>query len=164
MLTKHVAKKFDGDCTRMLWAKSNKSKKQHPIKQQLYSHLPPISKTIQIRQTRHVRHCWRSKDELISEVLQRTTLHGCKSVGRPAWNYLQQLCTDTRCSLEDLLEVIDDKDGWQERVREICANSMTWWWWYYIICFTIFFSWKMGFIVCLVWITNSQVKQNPLYA
>ena len=31
----------------------------------LYSHLPPITKTIQIRRTRHAGHCWRSKDEHI---------------------------------------------------------------------------------------------------
>ena len=43
-----------------------KSWKQHPIKQQ---HLIPISKTIQIRGTRYVGHCWRSKDQLISDVL-----------------------------------------------------------------------------------------------
>ena len=38
-------------------------------KQQLFGHLPLISKTIQIRRTRHGGHPWRSKDELISDVL-----------------------------------------------------------------------------------------------
>ena len=38
----------------------------------IYIHLPPISKTIQIRQTRDVGHCWRSKDELISDILPHT--------------------------------------------------------------------------------------------
>ena len=41
-------KKPDGICTRMLRAILNKSWKQHPTKQQLYDHLPPFSKTIQI--------------------------------------------------------------------------------------------------------------------
>ena len=36
-------------------------------KKALYGHWPPIYKSIQIRWTRHVRHCWRSKDNLISE-------------------------------------------------------------------------------------------------
>ena len=35
----------------------------------LYGHLPPISHTIQVRRTRYARYCWRSKDELISDVL-----------------------------------------------------------------------------------------------
>ena len=30
--------------------------------------LPPITKTIQVRRARHVGHCWRSRDELISDV------------------------------------------------------------------------------------------------
>ena len=72
--TKCMEKKLDGNYTRMLQAVLNKSWKQHPTKQQLYGHLPPIAKTIQIRRTRHVRHCWRSKDKLISDVLL-STLH-----------------------------------------------------------------------------------------
>ena len=44
----------------------NKSWRQHPTKHQLYSHLPPITKTLQVRRTRHAGHCWRSRDELIS--------------------------------------------------------------------------------------------------
>ena len=36
---------------------------------QLYDHLPPISKTIQIKRKRHVGHCWRSKNKLTSNVL-----------------------------------------------------------------------------------------------
>ena len=30
----------------------------------LYSHLPPITKTIQVRRVRHAGHCWRSRDKL----------------------------------------------------------------------------------------------------
>ena len=37
---------------------------QHPTNQQLYGHLPPITKTIQVRRTRYAEHCWRSRDEL----------------------------------------------------------------------------------------------------
>ena len=53
----------------MLQAILNKSWWQHPTKHQLYGHLPPITKTIQVRQTRHAGHCWRSRDKLISDVL-----------------------------------------------------------------------------------------------
>ena len=51
----------------MLRAILNKSWRQHPTRHQLYGHLPPITKTIQARRTRHTGHCWRSKDEFISE-------------------------------------------------------------------------------------------------
>ena len=28
---------------------------------------------------------------------------------------------------------MDDRDGWGERVREICAGGATWWWWWWYI-------------------------------
>ena len=68
-LTKRLEKMLDGNYTRMLRAILNKSWRQHPTKHQLYGHLPPITKTIKVRRTRHVGHCWRSRDELISDVL-----------------------------------------------------------------------------------------------
>ena len=104
--------------------------KQHLTKQQLYGHLQPIMKTIQVRWTRHARHCWRSKNELISDELLWTPSHGRAKAGRLARTYIQQLCADTGCSLGDLPGAIDDRDGWQERVREIRARGTTWWWWY----------------------------------
>ena len=83
-LTKRMKKKLDGNYTRMLRAVLNKSGRQHRTKQQLYSHLPSITKTIQVRQTRHTGQFWRSKDELISDILLRTPSHGRAKVGRPA--------------------------------------------------------------------------------
>ena len=68
-LTKRREKKLDGNYTRMLRAILNKSWRQHSTKHQLYGHLPPITKTIQVRRTRHAGHWWRSRDELISDVL-----------------------------------------------------------------------------------------------
>ena len=68
-LTKRLERRLDGNYTRMLRAVLNKSWRQHPTRLQLYGHLPPITKTIQVRRTRHAGHCWRSKDELISDVL-----------------------------------------------------------------------------------------------
>ena len=65
-LTKRLEKKLDGNYTRMLRAILNKSWRQHPTRHQLYDHLPPITKTIQVRRTRYAGHCWRSGDELIS--------------------------------------------------------------------------------------------------
>ena len=76
MLTKRREKKLDGNYTRMLRAILNKSWRQHPTRHQLYGHLPPITKTIQVRRTRHARYCWRSRDELIRGVLLWTPTHG----------------------------------------------------------------------------------------
>ena len=67
--TKRLQKKLDGNYTRMSRAILNKFWRKHPARHQLYGHQPPITKTIQVRRTRHAGHCWRSRDELISDVL-----------------------------------------------------------------------------------------------
>ena len=101
-LTKRPEKKLDGNYTRMLRAILNKSGRQHPTRHQLYGHLPPITKTIQVRRTRHAEHCWRSRDELISDLLLWTPAYGQAKAGWPALTYIEQLCEDTGCSPEDL--------------------------------------------------------------
>ena len=116
----------------MLRAVLNKSWRQHPTRLQLYGHLPPITKTIQVRRTRHAGHCWRSKDELISDVLLWSPIHGCARVGRPARTYIQQLCEDTGCNPEDLPEAMNDRERWRETVRDIRAGGATWWWWIWL--------------------------------
>ena len=58
-------------------------------------------------------------------VLLWTLTQRCANIGQPARTYLPQLCADTGCSLEDLLRVIDNRDGWGERIREIHTVSMT---------------------------------------
>ena len=130
MLTKWMEKKLDGNYTRMLRAILNKSWRQHPTKQQPYGHLPPITKTIKVRWTRHAGHYWRSRDELISDVLLWIPSHGWAKAGRPARTYIQQLCVDMGCGPEDLPEAMNDREGWRERVRDIHADGTTrWWWW-----------------------------------
>ena len=129
-LTKRLEKKLDSNYTRILRAILNKSWWQHPTRHQLYGHLPPITKTIQVRWTRHAGHCWRSRDELISDVLLWTPTHGHAKAGWPARTYIQRLCEDTGCCPEDLPEAMNDREKWRERVRDIRATSMTWWWWW----------------------------------
>ena len=119
-LKKCTEKRLDENNTRMLRIILDNSWKQHPTKQQLYCHLPPISQTIQVGRTRDADHCWRSKDELISIVLLCITAHKYTSVSRPANNYIHQLCANTGCSLVDLLGAMNknNRDGWWERERE----------------------------------------------
>ena len=125
-LTKRLEKKLDGNYTRMLRAILNKSWRQQPTRRQLYGHLSPITKTIQVRRARHAGHCWRSKDELVSDVLLWTPTYGQAKAGRPARTYIQQLCEDTGCNPEDQQEAMNDREKWRE------TGSTTWWWWWYI--------------------------------
>ena len=82
--------------------------KQHPTKQQLYDHLPPITKTFKIRRTRNAGHCWKSRDELISDVLPWTPSHDRAKAGRSARIYIQPLCEDMGCNTKDLPEAMND--------------------------------------------------------
>ena len=135
----------------MLRAILNKSWQQHPTRHQLYGHLPPITKTIQVRRTRHAGHCWRSGDELIRDVLLWIPTHGRAKAGRPARTYIQQLCEDTGCCPEDLPRAMNDREEWRERVRDIRAASTIWWWWW-LLKMTDWF-WRhvnlSRFILCL---------------
>ena len=123
-LTKRMEKKLelDGNYTRILRAILNRSWRQHPTKQQLYCHLPSITKTIQVRRTRHVVHCWRSRDELISDLLLLTPSLGRAKAERPARTYIQQLREDTGCNPGDLPEAMNDRKGWRERESGISVQ------------------------------------------
>ena len=129
-LTKRMEKKLDDNYTRLLRAILNKSWRQHPTRHQLYGHLPPITKTIQVRRARHAGYCWRRRDELIRDVLLWTPTHGRAKAGRPARTYIQQLCEDTGCCPEDLPRAMNERAEWRERVRDIRATSAIWWWWW----------------------------------
>ena len=133
-LTKRMKKKLDTNYIRMLRAILNKSWSQNPTKQQLYGHLPSITNIIQVRRTWDTGYYWRSRDELISDILLWTSSHGRAKAGRPVRTYIQQLWSYTGCSLDDLSGAMDDRNGWRERVREIRAGGVTWrWWWKYIL-------------------------------
>ena len=80
-----------------------KSWKQQSTKQQLYGHLPPISKTIQVRWTRHVGHA---------------------SVGRPV-KTLHQLCADTGCRLEDLPRAANNRCIVRESRKSVVSAWLT---------------------------------------
>ena len=109
----------------MLRAILNKSRRQHPTKQQLYGHKLPITKIIKVTRTRHAGYNWRSRDVLICDVLPWTPSNGRAKAGRPARTYTQQVCADMGCSPEDLPEAMDDREGWQEKVRDIRADGAT---------------------------------------
>ena len=77
----------------------NQFRKQYSTKQQLWGHLPPITQTIQIR---HAKHYWRSKDKLISDVLEWNPTQRHTSVVTMK-NYFHQLSANSGavCNLLD---------------------------------------------------------------
>ena len=87
-LSKRLDKKIEKNDSKVLRVVLNKSWKQQPTKQQLYNHLHPISQTIQVSRVIHARHCYRSKDRLISDVLLWTHIYGYTSVDQSTRIYL----------------------------------------------------------------------------
>ena len=92
--------------------------------------------SVNILLARHTGLCWKSLNEHRSDILLRTPTHGRVCVSLPARTYLKLLCADIDCGLEDLLGVMDGRDGRgerereRERVRKIRPSSVIWWWWY----------------------------------
>ena len=124
-LSVHVVQSYSSIDVTAAW---KKLRFKHPTRHQLYDHLPPNPKTIQVRRTRHAGHCWRSRDELIRDVLLWTPTHHRAKAGRPARTYIQQLCEDTGSCPDDLPRAMNDREEWRERVRDIRATSAIWWW------------------------------------
>ena len=70
--------------------------------------------------TRYAGHCWRSRDELISDIVLWIPSHERSKAGRLARIFIQQLCIDTVYSLEDLPE-----RGWRRDMMMMMKMMMT---------------------------------------
>ncbi|CAM1310307.1 Uncharacterised protein r2_g2061 [Pycnogonum litorale] len=123
ILTTQMEKKIDGAYTRMLRSALNRSWKDHPTNKELYGNIPPISKSIKQQRMRFVGHCWRSKEELIGDVLLWKPSYGKQSAGRPKKTYIDQMMDDTGCRLEELPNAMEDRERWKKRVMDCRASS-----------------------------------------
>ena len=121
-LTKWLEKKLDSHYT-MLQAILNKSWRQHPTRHQLYSHLPPIMRTIQVRRSRHAGHCWRSRDKLISGVLPHMAEQ--KQDDQLGHTYSSSVRIQDVALKTFQRRWTIGRSG--ERVRDTCASGTTWW-------------------------------------
>ena len=129
-LTKRMEKKLYGNYTRMLRAILYKSWRKHPTKHQLYGHLPPIPKTIKVRRTRHEGHCWRSRNELISDVFLWPPL----MVELERGNRFEPTYSSSVGIWDVTLRTHQKR---RERIKDIrtCGTTRWWWWrWYIYIC------------------------------
>ena len=121
-LTRKQEKTLDGTYTRMLRAVLNVSWKSHPTKARLYGPLPPVSHTIRERRTTFAGHCWRSKDELVSDLLLWQPRHGKANRGRPRKTYISQLLEDTQLQRDNIEAVMSDREEWRQLSEMIRAS------------------------------------------
>ena len=86
------------------------------------------------RWARYTGHCWKSKDELISNIFLWTTTHRHTHVSWLTKTYIHLFCVNPAYHRENLISVTADWDGWREkeRVRErecqgnpCCLHALT---------------------------------------
>ena len=123
MLTKHI-EEASWNYTRMLCAILNIYWKQHPQNSSCMATWFPSYKTIPIRWTRRMILLEKQEQNHEQHFLMDPYTQICQCW--PTSMNLSQLCTDSGCSLEDLLGMMNDRDKSWEGVKELCALSTTW--------------------------------------
>ena len=93
----------------------------HPSKECLYGNLVQITSVIKERRTRFAGHCYRSEDEVVSDLILWTNKHCKAKVGPPSKTYTKQLTEDADCQLEDLPRAMENREYWRRRVNMIWA-------------------------------------------
>ena len=121
-MTVAMERKIDGTYTRMIRAIKNKYWNLYLTNKELYKNIPKISDTIRKQQLRFAGHCWRSKDELASDLLLWNPKHGKGSRGRHRKSYIDQLKEDTMLNIEELQTAMNDRNEWKLRVMECRAS------------------------------------------
>ena len=61
----------------------------------------PLTSLLTNHPTKMTKTCWRSKDKLISDILQWTPTHGHTSVGQPTKTYIHQFWADAGLAKSD---------------------------------------------------------------
>ena len=99
-LTQSLDKKLDGTYTKMLRVVKNVTWWQRNTNEVLYARLPRILTTVRERRLRFGGHCWRSKNEVASDLVLWEPKHGKRSIEGQA------------CTFVDLLEVHSGVPQW----------------------------------------------------
>ena len=68
-MRKKLQESLDGTYTRLLMRIKNISWRQHKTKAEIYGELPPISTIVAQRRTSFAGHCFRGKEQIISNIL-----------------------------------------------------------------------------------------------
>ena len=111
-LTIAFEKKRNGSYTRMLRVALNISWRDHMSNKDLYGKIPKFTDTIREQRLRISGHCWRSKNEVVSDVLLRLPIHRRRSRGRPAKTFVDQIMEDTSCNYEELPNAMMNREEW----------------------------------------------------
>ena len=117
-MNRELEKRLNGTYTRMLMRAWNLSWNLHPTRQRIYGTLPTISEVVRERRLRFAGHCYRAKDQAITNLVlwQLPTPH--RNGARPL-SYTTTIIRDTGIRLEDLRNAMEDKDMWRSMVKHV---------------------------------------------
>lgn len=114
--------KLDGNCTRILRAILN-IWRQYRTKSQISGLLLDISTILCKHRIHFAWHCCWAKQKLACDLLLWTPSHGSSCVGRPATTYKDQVCYGTKWLPNDLPTLMQDHDGWHDKIINVQARS-----------------------------------------
>ena len=99
----------------MLRVLKNVNWQQRITNEPLYAGLPRISTTIRERRLRFSGHFWRSRNEVVRDLVLWEPKHGKRSVGGQARTFVDLLEADTGVPRDCLPAAMDDRVGWRKR-------------------------------------------------
>ena len=114
-MKREFEKRLDGTYTRLLMRAQNLSWKDHPILEEIYKNIPPVSQTVRMRRNRLAGHCHRAKEEIISDLLLRKLPYHKR--GRRPLTYPGVLSRENCIPYEDLGSAMMDRTVWKGVVQ-----------------------------------------------
>ncbi len=120
-MKKQLKQRLDGTYTRLLMRVQNISWREHKTKAEIYGSIPPISTTVAQRRARFAGHCYRAKEQVVSDLICWRL--PCPNRGRRPLNYLDMVCNDVSQRVDDITTAMADKGFWKSLVACISAAA-----------------------------------------
>ena len=110
-------KRLDGCYTNMLRKIKNMSWKNHHTLAEIYGNIPKLSSSVAVKRARFAGHCFRAKEEVISDLI-----FWKKSESRKL-TFPEVVARDTGINKDELPTVMKDRDCWREIVLNISPKG-----------------------------------------
>lgn len=110
-MTKAMEKSIDGCYTNLLKRVQNLNWVDHPTLNEIYNGLPRISSILTSRRLRFAGHCFRTKDEIISDLLLWSPIGPIRS---RKLTFLDTLKRETGLEIEEIKTAMLDRELWRE--------------------------------------------------
>ena len=111
-MTRAMERSIDGCYTNFLKRVQNLNWVNHPTLEQIYSGLSRISSVLTSRRLRFAGHCFRAKEQAISDLLLWSPIGQIRKL-----TFLDTLKRETGLEVEEIKTAMLDRDLWRERER-----------------------------------------------